>query len=157
MVKPTLVDNILPRIYHLPDDEGVLRQESDPVEKEDDWKGLLTRLEFALITSKTPGLGLSAIQIGVPVRVFIALLNGRLTPFINPVIVRSWGSYKGEKEGCLSCPGVKVNVHRWGSILIKPLQFNGQESPPTEFHGFDARIIQHEMDHLDGKLIIDKE
>ena len=149
-------DDILPHILHLPDDESILRQVSDPVEPDDDWKGLLTRLEFAMVTSKIPGVGLSAIQIGIPARCFIALIKGHLTPFINPVITRSWGSYEAEEEACLSCPGKVVKVQRWGSVQIKPLQFKGKESPLVEFHGFEARIIQHEMDHLRGVLILDK-
>ena len=146
-------DNLIPRILHFPLDASILEQESDPVEEGDDWEGLITRLHLSLIMSKTPALGLSAIQIGVPARVFIALLGGRVMPFVNPIIIKSYGSYEEEEEGCLSVEGC-WKVKRWGSIDIKPAQIGTKNlSKIVTFHGLDARIIQHEMDHLDGRLI----
>jgi peptide deformylase len=146
-------DAILPRIYTIHDASSMLAQISEWVEEEDDWKGLLTRLEFCLLTSRIPALGLSAIQIGVPARCFIAKIHGRIYPFINPVITRSYGSYLGEEEGCLSIPGEVCYVRRWGMVDVKPLQWTGKESQIATFNGLDARIIQHEMDHLDGRLM----
>ena len=148
--------DLLPRILTLPDDESVLRQESDPITLDDDLTGLITRLQLALLGSKVPALGLSAIQIGVPVRVFIALINGKWSPFVNPVIIQTSGQYLSEEEGCLSVPNRKCKVSRWETIEIKPFQFKGGESLLQTFSGLNARIIQHEMDHLQGSLLLDR-
>lgn len=105
------------------------------------------------------GVGLAAPQIGKNIR--LAIISKEATPdqkdwiLINPKIVKhSWKRIKDE-EGCLSVPGVKKEVARFAKITIKALDAKGQ---PLNFQAENlfARVIQHEIDHLDGILIVDK-
>lgn len=99
------------------------------------------------------GIGLAAIQIGVPAKVFIAFD----TVFINPEIVEKSEEIYIAEEGCLSLPQklyYKVNRHKKISIRY----FNENKEQKLEsYEGLEARIIQHEMDHLNGELVIDKQ
>jgi peptide deformylase len=106
-----------------------------------------------------PGIGLAAPQIGVPLRIFVVDLSvGRkaddLMVFINPVFVERDG-VQLEEEGCLSVPGFNATVARPSRAVIKGLDRTGVE---RTVDGSDllARAFQHEMDHLDGKLFLDR-
>ena len=106
-----------------------------------------------------PGIGLAAPQIGVPLRVFVVDLSvGReptgLTVMINPEFVERDGMQL-EEEGCLSVPGFEATVVRPSRVTVKGLDRSGAEH---ELAGTEllARAIQHEMDHLDGTLFIDR-
>jgi peptide deformylase len=104
---------------------------------------------------KADGVGIAAPQVGRPIRVFIAV-DGR-TPHvvINPVVTgKSWRMEDGE-EGCLSVPGKYGVVRRYRAFKIKCLGRDGEKAihEPT---GFFARVLQHELDHLDGVLFIDR-
>lgn len=103
------------------------------------------------------GVGLAAPQIGVLKRVLIAspeMKPGKEYVIVNPEIVDSWGR-EVSTEGCLSFPGLAVDVARAKSILLR---YQDREGQPHEvkIKDFFARIIQHEMDHLNGVLLIDK-
>ena len=102
---------------------------------------------------KHNGIGISAIQIGEPIRVFLA--GNPPQVFINPVILERSGYTKVDWEGCLSCPGAHVRVRRSHSIKLK---YTNEEGTVVKrkFKGFDARVIQHEFDHLNGFLITDR-
>lgn len=109
--------------------------------------------------SATGGIGLAAPQIGRNVRLAViskeATADGREWILINPKIIkRSWRKIK-ELEGCLSVPGVQKEISRYKKITIRALDGKGQ---PLNFSASDlfARVIQHEIDHLDGILIVDK-
>lgn len=116
-------------------------------------KGFIERMHKTLDATGT-GVGLAAPQVGRPVNIFIMGGNNpnvkipRIT-FINPEIVQSKGSRKKDFEGCLSVPGVHARVERWQKIKIKYLDENLKEKIRT-FKGFEARIIQHEFDHILG-------
>ena len=106
-----------------------------------------------------PGIGLAAPQIGVPLRIFIADLSvGRdaaaLMTFINPEFVERDGMQL-EEEGCLSVPGFNATVARPSRAVLKGLDRTGKEQV-VEATGLLARCFQHEMDHLEGTLFIDR-
>jgi peptide deformylase len=106
-----------------------------------------------------PGIGLAAPQIGVPLRIFVCDLSvGRNAPelmaFINPEFVEREGMQL-EEEGCLSVPGFNATVARPSRAVIKGLDRDGHERS-VEATGLLARCFQHEMDHLDGTLFVDR-
>lgn len=106
-----------------------------------------------------PGIGLAAPQIGVPLRIFVVDLSvGRdpsgLITMINPVFVEREGMQL-EDEGCLSVPGFNATVARPQRVIVKGLNREGQEQT-IEGTGLLARAFQHEMDHLDGRLFVDR-
>ena len=106
-----------------------------------------------------PGVGLAAPQIGVPLRIFVVDVSiGReassLLVFVNPQIVEREGMQL-EEEGCLSVPGFNATVVRPSRVVIKGLDRTGTEQQ-HEGSGLLARAFQHEMDHLDGMLFVDR-
>lgn len=101
------------------------------------------------------GVGLAAPQIGMMRRMFVAEPEqGRLYCFVNPQIVEAEGSQIGD-EGCLSVPGYQGTVERPARIRIKGLDRDGNEQE-YEFEGWDARVMCHEFDHLEGILYVDR-
>lgn len=106
-----------------------------------------------------PGVGLAAPQVGVGVRIFVCDISlGRnisdLLTFINPTFVEREGMQL-EEEGCLSAPGFNATVARPARAVLKGLDRDGQEHT-VEATGLLARCFQHEMDHLDGTLFVDR-
>ena len=110
------------------------------------------------------GVGLAAPQIGLPVRVFVMDLSalakddpafeGFKKVMINARILQVGGEEKLEEEGCLSFPGIHEKVYRRDKIRIQYLDENFVLYD-EEYEGYKARVIQHEYDHLEGKLFID--
>lgn len=106
-----------------------------------------------------PGVGLAATQVGVPLRVFVADVSlGRdpsgLHVFVNPAFVSREGMQL-EDEGCLSVPGFNATVARPSRVVLSGLNRDG-EAHTVEGTGLLARCFQHEMDHLDGRLFVDR-
>lgn len=106
-----------------------------------------------------PGIGLAAPQIGVPLRMFVIDLSiGRdpsgLVALINPELVERDG-VQLEEEGCLSVPGFNATVLRASRVVVKALDRAGREHR-REGSGLLARALQHEMDHLEGTLFVDR-
>src|SRR5215216_582622 len=106
-----------------------------------------------------PGIGLAAPQIGVPLRLFVADLSvGRdarqLIVLANPEFVEREGTQL-EEEGCLSLPGFNATVLRPARAVVRGLDRDGLEQT-IEGSGLLARAFQHEMDHLDGRLFVDR-
>ena len=106
-----------------------------------------------------PGVGLAAPQVGVGVRIFVCDISvgrsaGELLTFINPSFVEREGMQL-EEEGCLSAPGFNATVARPARAVLQGLDRNGAEQT-VEATGLLARCFQHEMDHLDGTLFIDR-
>lgn len=103
------------------------------------------------------GIGLAATQVGVLHRVLVyrAYADDPLTALVNPVL--EWTSEEKEaaEEGCLSLPGVHVEVQRPARVRVSARDAGG-EKLLVEAEGLEARVIQHEMDHLDGVLIVDR-
>jgi peptide deformylase len=101
-----------------------------------------------------PGVGLAANQVDVQLRVIVMKVDNQLYSLANPEIVRSSGEQIGY-EGCLSVPGYIGEVARAEKVTIKALNRNGKEVR-IKGEGLLARAIQHEIDHLDGVLFIDR-
>ncbi len=106
-----------------------------------------------------PGVGLAAPQIGIPLRLFVVDITvGRdprgLITLVNPEFVAREGMQL-EEEGCLSLPGFNATVARPEKVVIKGLDLLGKERV-YEGDGLLARAFQHEMDHLDGKVFVDR-
>ena len=100
------------------------------------------------------GIGLAAPQVGVSERVIVFDVGEGLVSLINPVILEKEGEESFE-EGCLSLPGIKTEVKRARKILVRGVDVDGKERE-LEVGGLLARVILHEVDHLDGVLIIDR-
>lgn len=100
--------------------------------------------------------GIAAPQIGVSRRLFVYRTMEQPEPvaLVNPKILRAWGELK-DYDGCLSVPGIYGQTRRAEHVEITGLDESG-ERVRLHFSGFDARIIQHEFDHLDGVLFIDR-
>lgn len=134
--------------------EPVLKEKSRPVEKID--SGIVKILkEMQKIMINANGVGISAPQIGIPLRLVVIDVGDGPIYMVNPEIV--W--YSEEKvdfeEGCLSFPGVTVNISRPERVRAAYLDERGRKNL-IEADGLLARAIQHEIDHLDGILIIDR-
>ena len=132
--------------------DPVLRKKSIPLKE-------VTAAERLLIESmietmhELKGIGLAAPQVGINQRILVADIGDGPIVVINPVIVKKSGTNVLE-EGCLSIPGVTVNVKRAQRIVVKYLDENNR-TVERVYHDLLARVILHETDHLNGKLIID--
>lgn len=100
------------------------------------------------------GVGLAAPQVGISLRVIIIDAGDGLLELINPVLIESEGEEKGT-EGCLSVPGIYGEVQRFSKVVVEGLNRNGKRVRIAGT-GLLARALQHEMDHLDGVLFIEK-
>ena len=138
--------------------DPVLKQVSKPVAVVDD--ALRALMDDMLETMyAAPGIGLAAIQVGVPKRVIVMDIARAEEPkqprfFVNPEIL--WASEErfAYEEGCLSVPEIYDEVERPSQVKLKYLDYQGQEIV-EEAEGLFAVCIQHEMDHLEGVLFID--
>jgi peptide deformylase len=101
------------------------------------------------------GYGLAAPQVGLPYRVFaMGFQGGEVHVCFNPRIVEQSVQRVKMNEGCLSYPGIVLEIERSAAIKVRYFQPNG-EFVTKEFGGLTARVVQHELDHLDGKLFTD--
>jgi peptide deformylase len=140
-------------ILHYPDPR--LRRRADPVVKVDDAIRQLIA-DMAETMYAAPGIGLAAIQVNVPQRVVVIDVTetrDQLLVLINPEIFEKDGEQIFE-EGCLSVPGVYDEVMRAAHIKLRALGRDGK-SFEMEAEGLLATCIQHEIDHLDGKVFVD--
>ena len=142
----------------LTEPDPILRQKSQPVDKVDD---LTRKLMNDMLETMylAPGIGLAAIQIGVPKRIIVLDVSKdpeKKEPmyFVNPVIVSTSKNNITYEEGCLSVPGQFAEIDRPDRCHVKYLDYNGnyKELKPE---GLLATCIQHEIDHLEGILFID--
>jgi len=135
-----------------------LRQKSKPVEKVDD--SIRRVMDDMLETMyDAPGIGLAAIQIGVPKRIIVLDISKdpeKKEPmyFVNPEKVYTSKDQATYEEGCLSVPGQFAEIDRPDECHIKYLDYNG-DSKDLKANGLLATCIQHEIDHLEGILFID--
>ena len=136
------------RIY--PD--SALRRVCNPVDTFDSTLRDLVD-EMLILMRANDGVGLAGPQVGVLQRLFIGELEGRSISLINPLIKDSFGD-SDFTEGCLSLPCVQVNITRNQQIRVIGYDSNGRKKHFAA-RGLWARIIQHEIDHLNGVLICD--
>lgn len=101
------------------------------------------------------GLGLSAIQLGIPLRVFAMRAQPKHIVLFNPVIVSRSDETTSEYEGCLSFPNLVVKVKRAFEVRVR-FRYPNQEVITEKWGGLTARVVQHEMDHLDGELFYNR-
>ncbi len=133
--------------------DQILREQAKPVPKvSDNIRKLLDNMTDTL--KEANGVGLAAPQIGISKRVVIIDVGEGLIELVNPEISESQGE-DTDTEGCLSIPGVYGEVSRAARVVVKALDRNG-DVIKVEGTGLLARALQHEIDHLDGILFVDK-
>ena len=115
-------------------------------------KKLINDMQMAV--KKAEGLGLAAPQVGKSVRLCLANFNGKMTPMVNPEIIWKSEEESTAEEGCLSLPKINVDVTRPVEITVRYTDDKGKEQE-RRLHDLDARVVQHEIDHLNGILIVD--
>lgn len=103
---------------------------------------------------KSDGVGIAAPQVGVNKKIIIVNWEDEDLVLINPVITKKSFFKYMDKEGCLSFPGLEIMVKRPKKIAVKALDYSG-EKIRVKAEGLFARILQHEIDHIEGKLLID--
>ena len=122
----------------------------ETTEQEVEELNLIERLKEATKTSKIKGYGLSAIQVGEPVRFAWFTFKEKQYTLLNPEIISAYAPNIHKDEGCMSLKGIRVNVERYYNIEYIT---NGKKKKAK---GLLAFIIQHEIDHMNGILIIDR-
>ncbi len=144
------------KIYKL--GEEVLREkctEVSPEEINDQFRLTLNEMFETMISAN--GVGLAAPQVGIAKRFFVVIADDDVRRvFINPTITKTSGDLVDYEEGCLSIPGVYENIKRPGKVSVSALDENGKRFSIEDAEGLLARVIQHEYDHLDGVLYIDR-
>jgi peptide deformylase len=143
-------------------DMEILREISQPVAKGEDTKKIVEALKAAMFSFTMPGVGISAIQIGIPQRICLvrlwhdALKQWTLTVITNPEIIYPKEGSPTDlmivKEGCLSFPGKYIKVRRHAFIHVKCDEFE-----LLKLQGFRAQVLQHEIDHMNGIIFTDRE
>ena len=141
-------------ILHYPDPR--LHKVAVPVAQVDDKIRKLIK-DMAETMYAAPGIGLAATQVDIHLRLLVIDLSetrDQLQVFINPEIIRAEGEEECE-EGCLSVPGIYEKVTRAATVTVKALDENGRERT-VEADGLLAVCLQHEMDHLVGRVFVEK-
>lgn len=144
--------------------EPVLRKLAEEVDiEETDWKPFVADMFETMYHAN--GVGLAGPQVGKAIRIFVidsepfkeSFPNVRIYKgaFINPIITKEWGDDFVFGEGCLSLPNLNEDVTRKSNIHIEYYDENG-EFHEEDFDGLVARIIQHEYDHLEGRVFTDR-
>jgi len=132
--------------------EPVLTKMAKPVKKITDYhRQVLSQMSRLMYESS--GVGLAAPQIGISEALFVADIGSGLFKLVNPKIIEQDGTQSME-EGCLSLPGVSVEVERAARIVLEALDESGKPMV-IEAEDLLARVFQHEVDHLNGKLILE--
>ena len=137
--------------------DPLLRKKCEPLEKvDDDLRKFMNEMLATMYDA--PGIGLAAIQVGVPKRIIVLDISNSIEKspmfLINPEIIWSCKNNSSYEEGCLSVPGQFAEIDRPEKCHIKYLDYHG-EPKEIKAEGMLATCIQHEMDHLEGILFID--
>jgi peptide deformylase len=134
--------------------DPVLRMRADDVEEFDDELHKVSERMIALMHD-AEGVGLAATQVGILRRFFVCTLDGEDRLLVNPVVTPLGDDTESDAEGCLSLGTVRVPVERSAKVKLEAQDVDG--SPVAlELEGHPARVVQHEVDHLDGKLMLDR-
>lgn len=140
-------------------DNKVLRKKSvEVIDFNEDLRELVKNLKETMVAEK--GLGIAAPQVGENVSVFLVTLNykkddEKIVAMINPEIVARGAEMEIGEEGCLSLPGIYGNVERYKYVEVEFFDLVG-EKKVLSLEGLDAREVQHEIDHLEGILFVDR-
>jgi len=134
--------------------DPVLRMRAGEVEEFDEE---LARIAARMleVMHDADGVGLAATQIGILRRFFVCTLDGEDRVLVNPVVTPNGAETEIEDEGCLSLGPVRVPVERALRVRVEGRDATG-EPVSLELEGIDARVVQHELDHLDGVLLLDR-
>lgn len=133
--------------------EEVLRREADPIEDiNQEIRDLADKMTEVMFREE--GVGLAAPQVGVGKRLIVVNLEDDFHILINPEIVERSEEEEVREEGCLSVPGPEAPVSRSTKVVAKGVDLEGNEIELTR-EGMAARVFQHEVDHVNGKLFID--
>jgi len=133
--------------------DPVIKKKSESVEEvNEEIKQLIDDMTETMYASR--GVGLAAVQIGILKRVIVVNVGEELVALVNPEILENEGESQME-EGCLCLPGVLIDVKRSEKVKVKGLNEKWEEVV-VDAEGLLARAFQHEVDHLNGILIIDK-
>jgi len=142
------ISNLRIRIYGDP----VLKEKTSPVKKVSSrHRQILSKMAQLMYDGE--GIGLAAPQVGISETMIVVDIGKGLYKLINPKIVKASGSQKNQ-EGCLSVPGICVKVKRAYKVIVSALDEEGKLLN-IEAEGLLACVLQHEIDHLKGKLIVD--
>jgi len=135
----------------------LLRERSNEVPIEAILKPEIQNLIDSMIETmwRADGIGLAAVQIGVNLRVIIITRGTEAVPLINPVITHKSIRKNSMEEGCLSVPGFYGLVKRSKIVTVKAINRSGKEIK-FKADGLESKIVQHEVDHINGKLFIDR-
>jgi peptide deformylase len=135
---------------------SVLRGRAAPVEQIDDnIRRLVEKMADILVDKK--GIGLAAPQAGVPLRLFIVALSGKredVRAYINPTVTPH-GDLDEAEEGCLSVPGIWAKIRRYKRATVTATDLDGRQFT-EEAEGLYARCLQHEYDHIEGTVIVNR-
>ncbi len=140
------------KIHTLSFHSSVLRKKAEEVSVEEEIFSLVKKMKKVL--READGVGIAAPQIGESKRVVIVSTPEGNLVLINPKIIKKSKEKISSKEGCLSVPGVWLNILRFRKVKVKALNLKGEEIE-IEAKDIMAIILQHEIDHLDGILFID--
>ncbi len=134
--------------------DPVLKTRAAPVETFDESLSRLAEEMLATMRERE-GVGLAANQVGRLKRILVAAVEDQEYVIVNPTIEETARSTEKDREGCLSIPGIQVEVERPTAVTV-----SGQDALGAPLHleasGLLARVLQHEVDHLDGVLILDR-
>jgi peptide deformylase len=134
--------------------DPVLRMRANQVEAFDEELARLSERMVALMHD-ADGVGLAATQVGILRRLFVFHHDGEDRVIVNPVLSTTGGGTEIDEEGCLSLGPVRMPVERSLEVTLEGVDADGVPLR-LELEGLPARVVQHELDHLDGKLIIDR-
>jgi peptide deformylase len=134
--------------------DPVLRMRADDVETFDDELARITGRMLELMHD-ADGVGLAATQIGIVRRFFVCTLDGEDRVLVNPVVTPAGDDTELDEEGCLSLGSIRVPVDRAVRVQVDARDAAG-ERVTLSLEGMDARVVQHELDHLDGVLLLDR-
>jgi peptide deformylase len=134
--------------------DPVLRMRADEVEEFDDELRAVAERMIAVMHD-AEGVGLAATQIGILRRFFVCTIDGEDRVLVNPSLTPLGQDTEVDSEGCLSLGSVRVPVERAAKVAVEARDAAG-EPVSLELVGHPARVVQHELDHLDGRLMLDR-
>ena len=134
--------------------DPVLRMRADEVEEfDDELRAVADRMIGVMHDAE--GVGLAATQVGILRRFFVCTIDGEDRVLVNPSVTAAGKDTEVDDEGCLSLGSVRVPVERATKVVVEARDAAG-DPVSLELEGYSARVVQHELDHLDGKLMLDR-